>query len=292
MFLKRSLWTMYFFAILNADAVDVSDKADPHIVQKVVLSGVNVTCRCPFPFNLNLSKISVYWWRDGNKTFLKEDSKKLFSIKAGGAYLHLLNVTVADSGTYYCVAKQAGQTVGKGTGEQVIVHVAPSPLKIVSIRSGKPSPASLRLQCRTAAFYPKEFTLTWHKNGTEIQSGIRHQQNVTSEGLYEVISSLEETEPIKSGMVYTCQVHHISQLIPATANYTVPKEAVYSAVGLGWIVRGAVAATLIQVWAVIIYFVCKGNTKDSRAAGKRGTSLRPAVSSKLGTAVGSQQQRP
>ncbi|XP_062922643.1 natural cytotoxicity triggering receptor 3 ligand 1-like [Mobula hypostoma] len=254
MFLKRSFWTIYLLAIVNADA----GKRAPDTFPNIILSGTNFTCRCSFRFDLNQSNLRVYWWRGENKTFIKEDSRKLISIKPGGAYLHLLNVTVSDAGTYYCAVKHAEQTIERGRGQQVVVHAVPSPLKIVSMRSAKSSSAFLILQCRTAAFYPKEFNLTWHKNGTEVQHGIKHEQYPTAGGLYEVISSLEESQPVKKGTVYACQVHHISTSVPATANFTVSKEAVFAAIAVDWIVRGSLAALVFHVWALIIYFAYKG----------------------------------
>ncbi|XP_067853503.1 uncharacterized protein [Heptranchias perlo] len=252
MFLSGALLGMCFLGIFNRVTVDISGKVMPGIVQKTALRGTKVTFRCPFPFDLDHSNIILYWWRDGNKTFLQEDSRKQFIVKKGGAYLHLLNVSVPDAGTYFYVAKYQDKTVVKGTGVQLVVYVGPVPLKIVSTASEGASSASLRLQCRTAPFYPKDFNLTWHKNGTEIVTGFRTEQQANTEGLYEVISSLQEIRPIQRGTVYTCQVYHVSNSIPANVNYTVGNEDYHSVRPVHLMYRSIVGILVIILLTMII----------------------------------------
>ncbi|XP_067853505.1 natural cytotoxicity triggering receptor 3 ligand 1-like [Heptranchias perlo] len=253
MFMSGSLWRIYFLGIFYPVAVDTSGKVTPGIVQKKALRGTNLMLQCPFPFDLDHSNVNVYWFRKDSETLLQDDSRKQFHIKKGGAYLHLLNVTVLDSGIYQCVAKDKDRTVGKGTFVQVVVYAVPVPLKIVSTPPERTSSASLRLQCRTAPFYPKDFNLTWHENGTEIVTGIETEQQAKTEGLFEVISYLEVTDPIERGTVYTCQVYHDSISIPANANYTVANDDYRSALPVHLIYRSTVGVLVIILLMMIIF---------------------------------------
>ncbi|XP_067905931.1 uncharacterized protein [Heterodontus francisci] len=258
-----------FLGIMYPVAVDSSGNATPDIIPKKVLRGTNVVLRCPFSFNLNHSNVIVYWWRDGNKTFLQEDSRKLFSVKRGGAYLHLLNVTVPDAGTYYCVTKYQYHTVGETTGVQLVVYATPAPLKILSPPSEGVTCVPTSLQCRTSAFYPKDFNLSWHINGTELLTGFTNvQQTKTPEGLFEVISSLKVSQAIDRGTVYTCQLHHVSNLIPANASYTFSNEDCASKIDYVVIAGCAGGALVVLVLAIMIvkgllFIISKGGKRTS-----------------------------
>ncbi|XP_067905013.1 uncharacterized protein [Heterodontus francisci] len=264
-----------FLGIMYPVAVGTSGNATPDIIEKKALRGTNVILRCPFSFNLNHSNVIVYWWRDGNKTFLQEDNRKLFSVKRGGAYLHLLNVTVPDAGTYYCVTKYQYHTVGETTGVQLVVYATPAPLKILSLPSEGVTCAPLSLQCRTSAFYPKDFNLSWHKNDMELLTGLTNeQQTKTPEGLYEVISCLKVSQAIDRSTVYTCQVLHVSNLIPANASYTVSNEDCASKVDgviIAGCARGALVVLLLAILIVkgILFIISKGGKGTSVNAAKQ-----------------------
>uniref|UniRef100_A0A4W3H528 Ig-like domain-containing protein n=1 Tax=Callorhinchus milii TaxID=7868 RepID=A0A4W3H528_CALMI len=88
------------------------------------------------------------------------------------------------------------------------------------------SSKSQTLVCETAEFYPEDVTLTWYKNGNEVKTGINDTKKKNSNGLYKVSSSMEETESVQSGVIYTCVVSHVSLRIPAVAVYAVsePKQ--------------------------------------------------------------------
>uniref|UniRef100_A0A4W3H5G0 Ig-like domain-containing protein n=1 Tax=Callorhinchus milii TaxID=7868 RepID=A0A4W3H5G0_CALMI len=79
----------------------------------------------------------------------------------------------------------------------------------------------LTLVCETAAFYPENLTFTWFKNGTEITTGIHTIKRQNTEGLFEASSSVEETQSVQNGTVYTCCVSHISLQTPGIRNYTI-----------------------------------------------------------------------
>ncbi|XP_072403667.1 uncharacterized protein [Chiloscyllium punctatum] len=241
-----------FLGILYVVSVCSSGDHGRNLAQTLARRGGNVLFRCPFPFHVNHSAVTAYWWRDGNKSFLQANGRKRFTVRRGGAYLHVLNVTVADAGMYHCAVKYQHRTVGKGTGLQLLVYAAPVPLKIVSTSFHKASSTFLRLQCQTAEFHPKEFNLTWHKNGTRILTGISTVQQETTDRLYEVISSLEETRPIEQGTVYTCQVYHVSISGPANCSYIVDNVD-YHAVPVHLIYRSILGILVIIILAVIIF---------------------------------------
>ncbi|XP_067906074.1 uncharacterized protein [Heterodontus francisci] len=107
---------------INYVPVDTSGKVTPGMAQMKALRGTNITLKCPFPFHLDYSNVKVYWLRKENGTLLQEDSRTLFQVKKGGAYLQLLNVTMQDAGTYQCGAKYHDQMVVKGTLVQLVVY--------------------------------------------------------------------------------------------------------------------------------------------------------------------------
>ncbi|XP_048462082.1 H-2 class II histocompatibility antigen, E-Q beta chain-like [Rhincodon typus] len=141
----------------------------------------------------------------------------------------------------------------------------PAPLKIVSVPSEELFSASLRLQCRTSDFYPKTFNLTWHKNGANILTGFRNEQQAKTKDLYEVISTLELREAVESGTVYTCQAYHVSSSFPANASYTVTvtnkdfasKISVTMAAGCA---AGALAILILAAMITkgFLFFITKG----------------------------------
>ncbi|XP_060693506.1 cell adhesion molecule-related/down-regulated by oncogenes-like [Hemiscyllium ocellatum] len=205
----------------KAAAGGISAKVNPDLKQITVQRGSTAIMLCPFSYQINYSNVIAYWWREGDKTFLQEDRRKFFHIVKGAAYLKLLNVTVQDAGTYICAVKSEQRTIGKGTAVQLTVYASPAPLKIVFVLSEDHFAASLRLQCRTSYFYPKAFNLTWHKNGRNILTGFRNEQQAKTGDLYEVISSLELQEAVQSDfaskisvpMVVGCALRALAILI-------------------------------------------------------------------------------
>uniref|UniRef100_A0A4W3IRD5 Ig-like domain-containing protein n=1 Tax=Callorhinchus milii TaxID=7868 RepID=A0A4W3IRD5_CALMI len=99
----------------------------------------------------------------------------------------------------------------------------PIPLKISYKERRGDSSVFLTLVCETAAFYPKNLTFTWSKNGTEITTGIHTTERQNTEGLFEASSSVEETQSVQNGTVYICRVSHISLQTPGIRNYTIYK---------------------------------------------------------------------
>ncbi|XP_067853651.1 H-2 class II histocompatibility antigen, A-S beta chain-like [Heptranchias perlo] len=141
---------------------------------------------------------------------------------------------------------------GNGTGSHLIVHAAPTPLIIVSMTAEGNSSASLILMCETAEFYPENFTLTWYKNGVETATGIHTIKRQNTEGLYEVSSTLEETQPVSSGAKYTCSVSHVSLETPAVITYTKSNPGHGFSISLLMIVRLLMAFLVILALTAII----------------------------------------
>eukprot|EP00062_Callorhinchus_milii_P018852 gi/632972920/ref/XP_007902895.1/ PREDICTED: uncharacterized protein LOC103185940 [Callorhinchus milii] len=195
---------------------------------QAVSRGTDVKLYCAFPFPDPNSYAKVHWWKQGESQYLhrRPDKRKIFGFdsKACGLF-QLLDATLQDSGVYHCTLSIQGEMAGNGTGSQLTVCVPPDPLKIDRTAPQKNSSATLTLVCKTAAFYPENLTLTWYKNGTEITTGIITTKQQNTDGLYEVSSSLEETQPVQSGLVYTCRVSHLIKQTAEIAYIVPPPEA-------------------------------------------------------------------
>ncbi|XP_041048266.1 tyrosine-protein phosphatase non-receptor type substrate 1-like [Carcharodon carcharias] len=138
--------------------------------------------------------------------------------RQGSAEIRLLNVNFQDSGVYYCSARVSGR-ISNGNGTELIVYVPPTPVKITRVSS-----TLLKILCTTAGFFPKEINLTWYKNDIEITTGMKITEIQNEGGLYHVSSFLNLPE---AGLVYTCQVSHISLESPANDSYTVRSQGWY-----------------------------------------------------------------
>ncbi|XP_067853655.1 uncharacterized protein [Heptranchias perlo] len=127
-------------------------------------------------------------------------------------------------------------------------NISPTPLEIAPIEGILP--ASLKLECKTAAFYPEHLGISWRRDGVEILTGIETVKNRTAKGLYEVSSFLEEVQPARSGVVYTCLVSHVSLVVPAGVSYTVKGHSL--SISLIMIVRLLLAFLVILALTGII----------------------------------------
>ncbi|XP_048402855.2 uncharacterized protein LOC125459911 [Stegostoma tigrinum] len=250
-------------------AVCTSNNVTPNVMLIRTLIQSTVTMRCPFSFELNHSNINVYWFREGKKMLLQDDSRALFHVKRGGAYLHLFNVTVRDAGTYFCAVKNQHQTVDNKPSAQLDVYASPAPLNIVLIRSEDPSSASFKLQCRTSGFYPEYFNLTWHRNGAQIFTGFRNEKQAKGEGLYEVVSSLDIPNIPESDTVYMCHVYHVSSAFPANASCTVTKDDFASKISIPVVAGCSTGALAILLCTAAIvkcrlFIIAKGSKEETR----------------------------
>ncbi|XP_007902827.2 tyrosine-protein phosphatase non-receptor type substrate 1-like [Callorhinchus milii] len=187
--------------------------------ERTAIRGANVTFGCKFADSQSGSDTTLYWWKRGEREYLhtRPDNRRIFDYKT----FQILNLNFNDSGVYICAAVHKGKIAGNGTGTSLTVHVPPTPLKIFHRDSERDSSKSLTLVCETAEFYPEDVTLTWNKDSNEVKTGIHFTKEKNSNGLYKVSSSMEETESVQSGVIYTCVVSHVSLRIPAVAVYAV-----------------------------------------------------------------------
>ncbi|XP_051884096.1 M1-specific T cell receptor beta chain-like [Pristis pectinata] len=206
---------MALFGIVWQAAAVTSSNVDQFPANLHVRRGGNLSMFCSYPLFQDIP--DVYWWREGEKTFIEPDSRKQFNVNKGRGAFTLLNVTGADSGIYYCQVKLQQHYIGNGSGTQLTVFASPTPLKIIPIE--RVSPHSRKLVCKTAAFYPEKLEISWRRNNEEILTGIVTVENRSVEGYYEASSFLEETQPA----VYTCLVSHTSLTVPAAISYVIKK---------------------------------------------------------------------
>ncbi|XP_042196403.1 uncharacterized protein LOC103185949 isoform X2 [Callorhinchus milii] len=176
--------------IIFAVAGDASMKVIQYPVEQIANQGESITFGCKFADIQSTSDLTFYWWKRGEREYLhtSPDNRKIFNFKT----FQLLNVSFHDSGVYLCAVSRQGKTAANGTGSRLIVH--------------------------------DDITLTWSKDDNEVKTGINSTKERNSKGLYEFSSYLEETQPVQSGVDYTCLVSHISLRIPAVARYSVSKS--------------------------------------------------------------------
>ncbi|XP_072926708.1 natural cytotoxicity triggering receptor 3 ligand 1-like [Hemitrygon akajei] len=184
-----------------------------------VLRGANITMFCKFPPLQDT--VDVRWWKDSEKTLLESDNRRQFTLERERGSLVLWNVTVADSGMYYCVATYQLRYVGRGNGTRLSVFAPPTPLTIVPV-GGFSSPG--KLLCKTAAYYPEKLEIIWRRNNEEIRTGIESVTNRSVDGLYEAFSLLEITQSTWGEDVYTCLVSHVSLTVPASFSYILEQD--------------------------------------------------------------------
>ncbi|XP_067853518.1 tyrosine-protein phosphatase non-receptor type substrate 1-like [Heptranchias perlo] len=226
--------------------------------QAIVSKGGDITFYCIFPISQTHSWVRVYWWKQGEDEYLPRsaDKRKRFGLegKARG-FFQLMRATFQDSGVYHCAVIREGIVGGNGTGSHLIVHAPPTPLKIVSRTAEGNSSATLTLVCETAEFYPENFTLAWYKNGVVIATGINTIKRQNTEGLYEVSSSLEETQYVPSGTNYTCVISHVSLKTPAIVTYSVTKSNQAGVIDVSFYFWVPICAVAGLVFLVLMVFI-------------------------------------
>ncbi|XP_038663089.1 tyrosine-protein phosphatase non-receptor type substrate 1-like isoform X3 [Scyliorhinus canicula] len=207
------------------------------------ITGTNVSFHCSLPLFQRGPRVNVNWWKKGDDNYLRsrQNDRMItgFKTKFSG-FLQIINVTVQDSGVYYCTVTHEGKTAGNGTGSHLEVWVPPTPLKINSQPTEKDSSARLTVLCATAHFSLENISFTWYKDGIKTAAGINTIIKPNANGLYEASSRLQETQPAHTPTVYTCLVSHSTLQIPAIATHVVtsPNTALLlGLVGGNWSTR-------------------------------------------------------
>ncbi|XP_062923448.1 tyrosine-protein phosphatase non-receptor type substrate 1-like [Mobula hypostoma] len=255
--------SMFLFLAVSGNIYIAADRTSFNVSQSpkeaVVSKGENVTFYCVFPISQDESWVKVYWWKQGENEYQRTSTG---SRKRSGRrgkrtwYFELQNVMVQDSGLYLCSLTRKGLPARNGTGSLLKVHAVPTPLKIFA---KKHSTTALIIVCETAAFYPKDFSLTWYKNGVEIVLGTQTNIKKNTEGLYEVSSNLTEMQPDKIGRNYTCMVSHVSLNTSAVAVYSISKSNQGSS-GKSlsiWVSGGTLAGFVILLLMFVIRTQCR-----------------------------------
>ncbi|XP_078066413.1 tapasin-related protein-like [Mustelus asterias] len=186
--------------------------------------GTNIAFDCTFPTSQDDLDVNIHWWKLGEKDLMRpgSDSRKWFATGNGRASFKLLNISIQDSGVYYCGVTLQGNWFTNGSGSTLVVSALPTPVTIVPSASASNVPGSLTLVCEMASFYPAGLTIIWYKNNGSIENGIHTTKQLSRTGMYEASSYFEEAQPVQGGTVYVCLVSDAALQIPAMASYIVP----------------------------------------------------------------------
>ncbi|XP_072926658.1 uncharacterized protein [Hemitrygon akajei] len=209
--------------------------------------GANVSFYCTYPIFAHKSLVDVYWKKVGEQRTIDATADRRINISSeqGSSGFHIFGVSFRDSGIYYCSVRDWKGKMSQGNGTNVIVHVPPAPLKITEENA-----PSVALTCTTAAFFPKDYKLRWHKNETTITLGVTTTRRKNEEGLYLVSSSLSA---IERGSLYTCQVFHESMKAPTSESYRIRLESRHN---FSLILTGALGACGVIILALVLLIRC------------------------------------
>ncbi|XP_007902906.2 tapasin-related protein-like [Callorhinchus milii] len=220
MILKQIVFLYLVILTIGTVAANARLTVTQTLESPIAIVAANVTFRCIFSPSDN-SAVTVEWWKLGENEFLQpgSDSRKRFLTQSGEASLQLLSVNLQDSAAYYCGVRYRGRGMTNGTGSSLVVHAPPMQPNIVSDGN---STTSLTLVCETDGFYPEDISVTWYKDDKNVFTVNKRKQLGRDGRGYQVSSSLEETQPVRSGAVYICVVSHLSLKSPIIAIYSVP----------------------------------------------------------------------
>ncbi|XP_064425669.1 tyrosine-protein phosphatase non-receptor type substrate 1-like [Latimeria chalumnae] len=138
----------------------------------------------------------------------------------GDASLVIANVTVEDTGIYYCQLRiwQAG--VANGTGTYLAVRSPPTVPEVFLLTNENSEGRAL--VCKSSDFHPMEINLSWYRGGVSFSSGDNRKKWNLETNVVEVFNLLPLTpEQDNPGSEYTCVIHHVSLLQPLTKSFIV-----------------------------------------------------------------------
>ncbi|XP_058418179.1 signal-regulatory protein beta-1-like [Diceros bicornis minor] len=129
--------------------------------------------------------------------------------------IRISNITLADTGIYYCVKFQKGSPddveFKSGPGTQLTVSAKPSPPVVSGPMARAPPEQTVNFTCESHGFSPRNITLKWFKNGNELPAS---QINMDPEGdgvSYSVSSTAKVVlapGDVRSQVI--CEVAHVT----------------------------------------------------------------------------------
>ncbi|XP_043563417.1 tyrosine-protein phosphatase non-receptor type substrate 1 [Chiloscyllium plagiosum] len=224
MAVKAVFQSIQLIKIIFIVAADVPVEVSQIPERIYATTGTNLTFYCTFSVFQDKQAI-IYWWKLGENEFIHfgSDNRKRLFIEKGRASLQLLNISVQDSGVYYCRLTCPGKRAANGSGSTLVVRASPTPVRIVSRPSESTAHSSLSLVCEMDLVFLDGLTITWYKNNRSIENGINTTtKQLSGAGLYKVSSYLEEARPIQGRTVFVCLMSQATLQIPAMAIYLVP----------------------------------------------------------------------
>ncbi|TFJ96559.1 tRNA methyltransferase complex GCD14 subunit [Platysternon megacephalum] len=211
------LWLPCWLVLLGSVAAGPDTQLQPRAGQDVTLE-----CRARAPSGPDLHHLRVHWHLlrepaggsvvhsyhagadqlgDQAEEFRGRTRLLLQGIRQGVAALTLASVRPSDSGTYRCYIMDSQGDSTMDIVLRVAAPYEPPQLAVLSRAGGR-----LALQCRSAGGYP-EPEITWHDgNGTRLSQADPVELQRSSQGAFEVRSSLSLT-PHPGGSV-CCALSH------------------------------------------------------------------------------------
>ncbi|XP_010720783.1 tyrosine-protein phosphatase non-receptor type substrate 1-like [Meleagris gallopavo] len=149
---------------------------------------------------------------------------------------------------------------------------------------------TVNFTCRVRGFYPGAVNVTWLENGTEMNAGSTAQPAETSQGLFELNSTVTvQAGEEKSGSSFTCRVVHEDQQPFSSAGILrvavpTPEKIDTSFIGdsksLIYVAVGVVCTVLALLVIAILYLI---RTKQSKGKSSPSARLHEPEKSSGGT---------
>ncbi|XP_034372607.2 signal-regulatory protein beta-1-like isoform X2 [Arvicanthis niloticus] len=130
--------------------------------------------------------------------------------------IRISNVTLADSGTYYCVKFQRGTLdpdieIQSGGGTELFVFAKPSPPMVSGPGARAVPQQTVSFTCRSHGFSPRNLTVKWFKNGNDIshvETSVEPKRKNVSYSVSSTVQVVLGPRDVCSQII--CEVDHIS----------------------------------------------------------------------------------
>ncbi|XP_017279204.2 signal-regulatory protein beta-1-like [Kryptolebias marmoratus] len=124
------------------------------------MRGETATLGCHF--KVESLKYGVQWFKmKPGKQLIPKSSRQIFVEKNQSSSLVIPEVTLEDSGWYYCEVNVLQKDPQRGNGTELCVLAPPSAPKIFLQIPSNPQTDHWALICLTGGFHPSRVTLTW-----------------------------------------------------------------------------------------------------------------------------------